>query len=94
MHCHVVNLIALDHILRLLLRGANGIGLKLDRGGDLLPDSSADVTRSRSVSETVSGQEKPLKHSPGRTFSSPHEAPSAPSRTTVRAIIKEPREIY
>jgi hypothetical protein len=52
------------------------------------------VTRSRSVSETVSGQEKPLKHSPGRTFSSPHEAPSAPSRTTVRAIIKEPREIY
>ena len=27
MHCHVVSLVALDQILRLLLRGADGIGL-------------------------------------------------------------------
>jgi hypothetical protein len=47
MHCHVVSLVALDQILRLLLRGADGIGLKFDGGGDLLLDRPPDVARFR-----------------------------------------------
>src|SRR5580698_9109185 len=41
-HGHVVSLVALDQILRLLLRSANGVRLKLYGGGDLLLDCSAD----------------------------------------------------
>jgi len=44
-HGHVVSLVALDQILRLFLRGANGIGLKLNGGGDLLLDRSTDAAR-------------------------------------------------
>ena len=46
-HGHVVSLVALDQILRLLRRGADGVGLKFDGGRDLLLDRSADVARFR-----------------------------------------------
>ena len=47
MHSQVVRLVALDQVLRLLLRGADGVGLKFGGGGDLLLDRSADVARFR-----------------------------------------------
>ena len=46
-HGQVVSLVALDQILRLLRRGADGVGLKFDGGRDLLLDRSADMARLR-----------------------------------------------
>ena len=43
-HGHVVGLVALDQILWLLLRGANGVGLKFDGGDDPFLDRSSDMS--------------------------------------------------
>jgi hypothetical protein len=46
-HGHVVSLVALDLILRLLLRGMNRIPLEYDLGGDLFLDRPPNSTRFR-----------------------------------------------
>ena len=46
-HSQVVSLVAVDQILRLLHRGADGVGLELGGGLDLLFDCSTNVARFR-----------------------------------------------
>ena len=42
-HGQVSSLVALDQILRLLLLGADGVGLEFDGGGDSFLDRSANA---------------------------------------------------
>jgi len=57
MHSDMVGLVALDQILRLLLRGANGVGFKLHGGSDLLLNCSADAPRFRVPTYMISNFE-------------------------------------